>query len=62
MTIEKAQFQFVVTGEESDYISTVIDGKHISVLISDEEGVSPLYDEIMRQVDAGELTIEPADE
>ena len=40
-------------------ISCVMNGRHYCVPLAID---NTYYDEIMRQVDAGELTIEPADE
>jgi len=48
-----------VTTDENIHIICTDDEKIITVDISDD---NPRYKEIMRQVDAGELTIAPADE
>tara|TARA_Y100000004_G_C8724649_1_gene331618 strand:- start:27 stop:209 length:183 start_codon:yes stop_codon:yes gene_type:complete len=48
-----------VTTDENIHIICTDDEKVITVDISDD---NPRYREIMRQVEAGELTIAPADE
>ena len=59
MIITKAKYINDPYTGELNVINAEIDGETMSVPLS--EGNSH-YAEIMRQVDAGELTIEPADE
>jgi len=58
MNITSAKYEREVISGEVDIIVAVIDGVKLSVPIA--EG-NRHYDEIMRQVDAGTLTIEEAD-
>ena len=58
MNIESAQYVVNLEGENV-CISTTIDGVNIAVPL---DPANTDYAEIMRQVDAGELTIAPADE
>jgi len=58
MNITSAKYEREVISGEVDIIVAVIDGVKLSVPIA--EG-NRHYDEIMRQVDAGTLTIEAAD-
>ena len=47
-----------LTGKENAYIQAVINGETMSVPL---DPANRHYAEIMQQVEAGELTIEPAD-
>ena len=58
MNITSAKYEREVISGEVDIIVAVIDGIKLSVPLA--EG-NRHYDEIMRQVDAGTLTIEAAD-
>ena len=62
MEFKNVKYMLMIGETESSWIGCTINGETTSVRISETEGESPLYDEIMKQVDAGELTIEPADE
>ena len=57
MNITSAQYVLNVEGTISS-ISTIIDGQHLSVPL---DPANRHYAEIMRQVEAGELVIQPAD-
>ena len=58
MNITSAQYVNHSTTNERDAIKTIIDGQTWVVPL---DPASTHYAEIMRQVDAGELTIEDAD-
>ena len=58
MTITSAQYKLNIEGTENDCIKVTIDGVEMSVPLC--EG-NRHYDEIMRQVEAGILTIQEAD-
>jgi len=59
MDITSAQYKNdTLTGKENAYIEAVIDGETSNVPL---DPANRHYAEIMRQVEAGELTIEEAD-
>ena len=59
MSITTAQYYIDILSNEVSSIQANINGVEMSVPLT--EG-NRHYDEIMRQVEAGELTIDPADE
>ena len=59
MNITSAQYKNdTLTGKENAYIEAVIDGETMSVPL---DPANRHYAEILRQVEEGTLTIEPAD-
>jgi len=60
MNISSAKYYKAVDSEENTCIKAWIDGTEWNIPLGDSEDM--YYKAIMRQVDAGELTIEPADE
>ncbi len=59
MNIQNAKYYKNVQTDEESGINCIINGENSCVPISTE---NQHYQEILRQVDAGELTIEPADD
>jgi len=59
MNITSAQYNFDDSTQQNCSIQAIIDGITMSVPL---DPANRHYAEIMRQVEAGELTIEPADE
>ena len=59
MKITNAQYQTVFGTDINCSVTATIDGKIWSIPLKEDNS---FYNEIMRQVDAGELTIEPSDE
>ena len=60
MNISSAKYYKAVDAEDNTSIKAWINGTEWNIPLGDPE--DRYYAEIMRQVDAGELTIEPADE
>ena len=60
MNISSAKYIKPAFSEENTSIQAWINGKEWNIPLGDPKDM--YYAEIMRQVDAGELTIEPADE
>ena len=58
MSMNITSAKYYTKNGETNVINAVINGLYVTVPITLE---SPTYAEIMRQVEAGELTIEPAD-
>jgi len=58
MTITSAQYMFDELSGTNTYIRATIDGKELSVPL---DPANRHYAEIMRQVEAGDLVIEPAE-
>ncbi len=56
--ITNAKYGLDPTSDENTCINCVFDGRHVSVPLNEE---NTEYMEIMRQVKAGELTIQDAD-
>jgi len=60
MEFKNVKYMLGITETEPSWIGCIINGETTSIRIA-PKGENFMYDEMMRQVDAGELTIEPAD-